>query len=170
MPEILATAENFAFGPVGKLTTVTDRLRKLGHDVTFVGYGTALQIASKSDFSNVIEMDTDAPDFAEHAKGIFEQYEVLLSCMDRSSILLAKGVRLPTIWLDTLFWWWNEIPEFLFDVDLYIKQNTLGDQKNVETYRDKIKHLRGVGPIVETQYRHRREVDNKQALFAFGGM
>ena len=59
MAKILITAENFAFGPIGKILVVADLLRAANHELYFVGYGTALQLAKKFPFEEIFSIDTD---------------------------------------------------------------------------------------------------------------
>jgi len=169
MARIVAVAENFAYGPIGKLVTLTKQLLEQGHTFTFIGYGTAFQLGSKEKFQQIIEFNTDSSEFFDFATPIFEQADVLLSAMDRSSVILAQKIGLPTIWIDTLFWWWDEIPAYMQAVDCYIKQTTMKDDINVQKYKGKIRNLHSVGPIVDLSVLQTKQQKN-QALIAFGGM
>ncbi len=168
MSKIIATAENYAFGPAGKLVTVCKHLINQGHQVIFVGTGTAYQLASKLNFNKIYEYDTDSPSFMDWGVDIFKGADALLSSIDRESVILAQKVNLPVIWLDMLFWWWDVIPEFLFDVDLYIQQNSVKNKRNMKKYGDKIKNMKVVGPIIDTSFKN--VPGKKQLLVAFGGI
>lgn len=167
MAKIIATAENFAFGPASKLVTVCEKLLKRGHEITFVGEGTAYQLASKVKFHKIYRFDTDSKDFMSWGEKVFKSADALLSSIDRSSVILAKKVGLPVIWLDMLFWWWDEIPEYLFDIGLYIQQNSVKNERNMKKYQRKIKNMAIVGPIFDTSYKN--SPAKKQLLVAFGG-
>lgn len=167
MAKIIATAENFAFGPVSKLITVCEKLLKKGHEITFIGEGTSYQLASKVNFNKIYRFDTDSNKFMDWGVSIFKDADVLLSSVDRSSVILAKRVGLPVIWLDMLFWWWDEIPEYLFDIGLYIQQNSVKNKRNMKKYQWKIKNMMIVGPILDTAYKNLPL--KKQLLVAFGG-
>lgn len=166
--KIVLCAENFAFGPVGKLLTVVDKLEG-DFEFTFVGYGTAFQLAKLGNIKNVYEINTDSHEFESLAREHFQGADLIISCMDRASIILAQKMDIPTIWLDTLFWWWDEIPEYLFNVNLYLKQNSLNDSRNLEKYKDKIKNLQSVGPIVDLTPMTITEKKN-QVMICYGGM
>lgn len=168
MAKIIATAENYAFGPASKLVTVCQHLLDEGHEITFIGAGTAYQLASKLNFHEVYKFDTDSKEFMEWGVEIFKGADALLSSVDRSSVILAKKVGLPVIWLDMLFWWWDEIPEYLFDIGLYIQQNSVKNERNMKRYKDKIKNMTIVGPIFDTSYKNLPT--KKQLLVAFGGI
>ena len=166
MARIVAAAENFAFGPAGKLMTVVERLAGRGHDVVVAGTGTAYDIASRSPAVQVVELDTDAPDFTDRGADLVGSADLVLSCMDRSTVRLARKLGRPTVWLDTLFWWWDEIPDDLLDVDLYLAQRSVTDRRNAERYAARIPNLVEVGPIVDTRYAGQAA---GQLLVAFGG-
>lgn len=169
MARIIVVAQNYAFGPIGKLLTVTPYLKKQGHELHFIGDGTAYQLGKKEDFDSILQIDTDSPDFEERMSDTFKNADVLLSCMDMSTVRLAQKVGLPTIWLDTLFWWRHEIPDEILNVDCYIKQNTVDDERNVKKYSSKTKNLKSIGPLVDLSVLKKKQEKN-QVLVAFGGM
>jgi len=168
MAKILVTAENFAFGPVSKLVTVAEELIKRGHELTFIGEGTAYQLGSKVRFKKIYRFDTDSKEFIEWGEKIFKKADVVLTSGDRSSVILCQKLNIPIIWLDILFWWWDEIPKFLWNVDLYIQQNSLDNKRNSLRYKNKIKNMKVVGPIIDLGYKNSRV--KKQLLLGFGGM
>lgn len=168
MAKILVSAENFAFGPISKLVTVADRLIENGHELIFVGYGTSYQLGSKLKCKKIYKLNTDAKYFFKKAKKIFEECDLVLTSGDRSSVLLAQKIGKPVIWLDILFWWWDIIPDYLLNVDLYIQQYSLNNERNIKKYGDKVKNLQTVGPIINMKYKNNKT--KSQLLIAFGGM
>ena len=58
MAKIIAVAENFAFGPISKLITVTNKLKEEGHEIIFIGDGTAYQLGSKQDYDHIYKYNT----------------------------------------------------------------------------------------------------------------
>ncbi len=169
MANIIVTAENWAFGPVGTLLTVCKRLLQNGHRITFIGHGNAYQLAKRESFEQVVDLDTDSPSFTQEATPFFKQNDILLSSMDRNSVFLANKLGMPTIWLDILFWWWDELPDYVLEVDCLIKQNTIEDETNLNKYAPKIKELHSVGPIIDLSVLNKKCYNN-QALIAFSGM
>jgi hypothetical protein len=169
MKNIILTAENFAFGPIGKLLTVAEKIDQRDYSLTFIGYGTAYQLAKVSSIKNAIEINTDSDEFPLLARQLFENADLVISCMDRASVRLAQSLSKPTIWLDTLFWMWDEIPDNILEVDIYIKQNSLNDAENLRRYGKRIKNLSSVGPIVDMDPLQYRSFRN-QAVVSYGGM
>ncbi|WP_406260296.1 hypothetical protein OIA45_19410 [Streptomyces chartreusis] len=169
MARIVATAENFAFGPAGKLVTVAERLSQQGHQLTFVGYGTAFQLARRSSFwEDVVERDTDGENFSQYCEGSLRDYDLLLSCVDRSSAIEGKRLDVPVVWLDPLFWWWDELPDWVSDLDLRITQRSIGSEPAGYASQQRSNHV-VVGPIVESIPRLETAPSTTDLLVNFGG-
>ncbi|MEK7558671.1 MAG: hypothetical protein AAB521_00020 [Patescibacteria group bacterium] len=166
MANILLTAENFAFGPIGKLLVVAELLREQGHVLTFVGFGTSLQLAKKFPFTKVYELDTDNPSNSAALKKITRQTDVLISSMDIPSLVIAKQLGKLTIWIDCLFWFWDSIPNPVLKADLFIRERSLKDNKNKLKFELKIKNMFDVGPIIGKMADIKRK---KQVLVSYGG-
>jgi hypothetical protein len=168
MAKIIAVAENFAFGPISKLVTVTNILQQRGHEIIFIGYGTAYELGSKQKYSKIYKFNTDSSDFQGWATPIFKNADFIISSCDRSSIILAQKLGLPHVWLDILFFWWDEIPEYILNADLYIQQNSLNNERNLKKYGGKTKNMKIVGPIIDLSFKANQK--KKQLLVAYGGM
>jgi hypothetical protein len=166
MARLVLTAENFAFGPIGKLLYVADLLKDKGHTLVFAGYGTSLQLAKKFPFADIHEVDTDDPKSNSALEVIISQADALISSMDVSSVIVAKRLKKPVVWIDCLFWFWDNIPEVVFDVDLYITERSLDDSVNEVKFGPKIKNMYSVGPIIGKIKRKKRK---NQVLVSFGG-
>lgn len=169
MSKILLTAENFAFGPIGKLLTIADLLKKAGHKLVFAGYGTSLQLAQSYPFDEVHEIDTDDPNSKSSLLEITSKTDLLVSAMDLQSVLVAKSLGKPVVYVDCLFWFWEEIPEALFDIELYVGERSIIDNKNNENeekYKLRIKNLYTVSPIIPEIKKLPRK---KQVLISYGG-
>ena len=166
MARLVLTAENFAFGPIGKLLYVADLLKDKGHALMFAGYGTSLQLAKKFPFAAIHEVDTDNPESNSALESIISRADALISSMDVSSVIMAKRLKKPVVWIDCLFWFWNNIPEAVFDVDLYIRERSLDDSVNEAKFGPKIKKMYSVGPIIGKTKNKKR---GAQVLISFGG-
>ena len=166
MAKLVLTAENYAFGPIGKLLYVADLLKNKGHKLIFAGFGTSLQLAKKFPFDEIHEIDTDNPKSNSALQAVISQSDALISSMDLSSVIVANRQRKIVVWLDCLFWFWDDIPEAVFGVDLYIKERSLDDTINDKKYGAKIKNLISVGPIIGNFKKLSRK---KHALISLGG-
>lgn len=166
MARLVLTAEDYAFGPIGKLLYVADLLKNTGHTLIFAGFGTSLQLAKKFPFDEIYEIDTDNPESNSALEAIISKSDALISSMDLSSVIIANHQRKIIVWLDCLFWFWDDIPEAVFGVDLYIKECSLDDTVNDAKYSAKIKNLVSVGPIIGN---FKKLVRKKRALISLGG-
>ena len=166
MAKLILTAENFAFGPIGKLLDVADLLKKQGHELTFAGFGTSLQLAKNYPFDAIYEIDTDNPESNSKLEEIVSQSDMLVSSMDIPSVIVAQRLGKLTTWIDCLFWFWDSIPELVLNVDLYIKECLMDDKVNEEKYANKIKNLCAMGPIIGMMDGGNRR---NQVLISYGG-
>lgn len=166
MAKIVLTAENFAFGPIGKLINVANLLMNSGHELIFIGFGTSLQLARKFPFQKIYELDTDNPKSFDKLKSIISTSDILISSMDIPSVTAAKQLDKPVIWLDCLFWFWETIPGEVLDVDLYIRERSMNDSRNDKKFAPLIKNLYSVGPIISKINKSTRK---PKALISFGG-
>jgi len=166
MAKIVLTAENFAFGPIGKLLNLAELLNNSGHTLVFVGYGTSLQLAKKFPFKKIYELDTDNPKSKKKLEEIISDSDVLISSMDIQSVIIAKRLGKLTIWLDCLFWFWDTISDDILNVDLYIRERSMNDSKNDKKFAHLIKNLHSVGPIIGKITKRKRK---QKALISFGG-
>lgn len=166
MAKLLLTSENFAFGPIGKLLSIAELLIKERHELSFAGYGTSLQLAEKFPFAAIHEVDTDSSASTKKLEDIISKCDVLISSMDLRSIEVAQRLKKPVVWVDCLFWFWDELPEATFSVDLFIRERLMDDTTNDSRFATKIKNMYSVGPIIG-------HIPNKertnQVLISFGG-
>lgn len=166
MARLVLTAENFAFGPIGKLLYVADLLEDQGHELIFAGFGTSLQLAKNFPFKTIHEIDTDNPKSNEALEVVIAQADMLISSMDIPSVIAAERLGKLTTWIDCLFWFWDSIPEEVLNVDLYIKERLMDDSANEKKYASKIKNLYSVGPIIGKIESRKRK---RQVLISYGG-
>ena len=143
MAKLVLTAENFAFGPIGKLLDVVDLLKEQGHELTFAGFGTSLQLAKNYPFDTIHEIDTDNPESDSKLEGIISKADMLISTMDIPSVKIAQQIGKLTTWIDCLFWFWDSIPDEVLNVDLYVTERLMNDKANEQKYASKIKNLFG---------------------------
>jgi len=166
MAKIVLTAENFAFGPIGKLLVVASLLKKQKHTLIFVGFGTSLQLAKKFPFDDIHELDTDNSSSTNALKKIIMQSDIIISSMDIPSIIVAKRLGKLTIWIDCLFWFWDNIPKPVLNADLFIRERSLKDRMNELKFASKIKNMYCVGPIIGKIKNSKRK---RQVLISYGG-
>lgn len=166
MTKIVLTAENFAFGPIGKLLNVANLLQDRGYQMEFAGFGTSLQLAKSFPFNAVHEIDTDDNSSIPKLEKIIAKADLLISSMDIPSVTVAQRLNKTVVWIDCLFWFWDNIPQAVLNVDLFIREKSLKDDKNKLKFGPKIKNLLSVGPIIG---RIEKSEKKHQAFISYGG-
>lgn len=166
MVKLLLTAENFAFGPIGKLLNIAESLKTRGYHLSFAGFGTALQLAKKFPFATIHEIDTDDPKSTSELETIISDSDAVISSMDLNSVVISQRLKKPVVWVDCLFWFWDDIPKPVFEVDLFVRERSMNDSKNESKFASKIKNVYSVGPIIGTA---KNKTRTNQALISFGG-
>ncbi len=163
---VLLTAQDFAFGPIGKLLYIAEELRKENYKLIFAGYGTSLQLAKRFSFDEVIEIDIEDRKNKKPLEKIISDCDILISSMDLTSYELAKKMGKVAIWLDCLFWFWDKIPESTFDANLYLSERFINESVNSSKYLSKIRNFVSVGPIMGES---KNIIRKNKVLISFGG-
>lgn len=131
-----------------------------------MGFGTSLQLAKKFPFDVIYEIDTDSTSSKDALEKVIKESDIVISSMDIPSITIARYLKKTTVWIDCLFWFWDDIPLPVLNADLFIKENSLNDSKNESKFASKIKNMHSVGPIIGEVKKAKR---NNQALISYGG-
>lgn len=166
MANLILTAENFAFGPISKLLFIANLLHEQGHRMEFAGYGSSLQLAKHFPFDAIYEIDTEDANSEEKLSEFISKGDMLISSMDLPSVLIAKEHGVLVVWVDCLFWFWDEIFEDVLDVDLFVRELSVDDSVNEIKFGKKIKNLLTVGPILGEMKSKKR---GPQVLVSYGG-
>lgn len=151
MKKIICTATSFGYGPVSKLLTICKHLSN--YDLIFVGSGVALELAKHENcFKNIKEIDI----LTEHGKELFKKEilkaDLVLNVLEPESILLAKEGNIPVVYVDSLFWMWDKLPNECIEVDRYIAQSFPGVREKLKNIGAEIKNFDIVGPIIDREY------------------
>lgn len=168
MAKIICDAVPFCYGPIAKLLSIANLLKKSKHELVLLEFGTSAQLARKEEFNKIIKCNTENLRELSKNKGLFEKSDLLISVMNPLSISFAKRYNLKKVYVDSLFWMWDSIPNELNDVDSYLIQNFPGVKRNFERIGEAIRNPEFVGPIINTpKGKHKKK---NQLLINFGGM
>jgi hypothetical protein len=162
----MCDAVPFCFGPVSKLLTIAEILRG-SYDITFLVAGTSLELAKKAGF-NIIECDTEIVSQLNKHRSSIEEADFYLNVMNPISAKFVKG-KVPQAYVDSLFWMWDIIPNWLFDLEYYFIQNFVGVASQLDRMGSKIKNKIIVGPIIDSRFVNASS-RKYQLLVNFGGM
>lgn len=162
---------SFGYGPVGKLLTICKRLQSEGVEMVLVADKLALQLASLTDyFTDIVPFDFINSDLSEHEKlrPLFQGADLMLNVLEPDAVEFANQFGVPTVYVDSLFWMWDELPESLHNVH-YIAQTFPGVDKKLDQFQEHLASFNLCGPIVDTSYKEGGERENF-LLISFAGM
>ncbi|MCZ0756143.1 hypothetical protein [Anoxybacillus sp. J5B_2022] len=155
MKKIICTATSFGYGPVSKLITICKNLKKLGLELELIGDGIALELANHTDYFNKVYRynftnieDSSCIKFSK----IFREADLMLNVLEPNAVLIANKYEIPTIYIDSLFWMWEDIPPILHNVKYYIAQRFPGISSKIKRFSKEIKNFYLCGPIVDTSF------------------
>ncbi len=166
MKKIILTAQDFAYGPIGKLLDLVSHMENKFFELVFIGFGTSLQLAKKHKFSKVYKIDTELSKNKNKLKNIVKDADLLISSMDLPSLEIAQELGIKNVWIDCLFWFWDEIPKIAQKADLYIAEISINNKKNLKKFKKKINNLLMVNTILPKLNKKKVE---KQVLISLGG-
>lgn len=115
MTRILVTAEAFGFGPPSKLHAICVELAKRGIDSHYAGHGTSLTFA-RSNYQAYTSI-TPVAEMTELASIRPDGFDAALSVMDPFLALWAGFHGLPSVYVDSLHWFWRWPPEDTADFE-----------------------------------------------------
>jgi hypothetical protein len=171
---ILFDADPFCFGPISTAINVAQYLKDdndviSNYELVLIGTGTSLQLGSKSNiFDHIVECDTTKEEYLKSHEKLFLMAHIFISVLNTTSISYVKG-KTRSVYIDVLFWMWNDIPVDLKHVDLLFLQNFFGVKEKIEKFSDKISNPIIVNPIIHP-YLKPKKVTKRKILLSFGGI
>lgn len=148
--KIICDAVPFGFGPVSKLLSICQLLWKKQHDLTFIGNGCSVELASRTPFfRTIISAKTMEPISCEtRLREICKDASAIISVMNPEFAKWAIDNGLTTIIVDSLFTMWDRIPEPWYSADATILQVFEGVEDRVNRELNQTNTYL-VGPILD---------------------
>jgi hypothetical protein len=118
MINILTSAQAFGYGPCSKLVNIVKKYKKINKDAkfNFIGEDVALTYAKSNNvFDNIYnleELHTLDP----------QKYQKVISVMDPQFALWGFINKIESIYVDSLYWYWNWKEDYLLNVKNLIKE------------------------------------------------
>ncbi len=154
MKKIICTATSFGYGPVGKLLAICKRLKEHGVQMDLLADGLVLELSRHVDyFTNIIPFDSLQNDLvtSENLHDLFKEADLMLNVLEPNIVKFTKHFGLQTVYVDSLFWMWEDIPPELYNV-YYIAQTYPGVEDKRVQFKERLQEFRVCGPIVDTSY------------------
>jgi hydroxymethylcytosylglucuronate/cytosylglucuronate synthase len=165
--KLLCDAVAFGFGPISKLLAICSYLPS-SWSVTLLATGTSATLAAESGFRNIVECDTEDMAALRDKRQLFLNADLFLNVMNPVSAAYAHELGLPMVTVDSLFWMWDAVPNYLLTASRYFIQNFPGVEKQMARFRPV--NARIVGPIIDTRYRTAGRDRENQLLINVGGL
>lgn len=163
MKTIIFTAVPFCFGPVGKAIAIADSLH--GVRKIFFGTSVALDLASSAgSFDTLYDLSLKE---RERIIPFLANSDLFINVMDFDLIPLAKTAGCPQYFIDSLFWFWPELPDGANEVEIYFCQNFFSPVAGkIREYG--LRNARLIGPIFSPDSYLPDKKD--QTIINFGGL
>ncbi|MDR0217465.1 MAG: hypothetical protein LBI71_01025 [Enterobacteriaceae bacterium] len=178
IPYIIFDADPFCFGPISTTLNVVEKLRqrnKLISDTKFILLGTltSSQLGQKSGlFHDIYECDTtSATDLSRYSE-LIENANLYISNTNPNSIDFVAKFDTPIIYIDTLFWMWDNLHVDLRQTEKTFIQNFHGIERNIKRCRDKLGNYQIIPPILHNSLQQfiKDEPNQEGILITLGGI
>lgn len=142
---LIFISNSFGYGPTSTAVTVLSEMLKIwkGKIIFIVNKNNKNLISNPRIKTKVLD-DRSENILEGYIKSIKNPY--IFSCMNRFIISPAKKNDIPIVFLDTLSWFWDEIPSIYLKADCYFYQKMPFLKKNRD-FR-KYKNAIGISPII----------------------
>ncbi|MDC9588389.1 hypothetical protein PSI23_03425 [Xenorhabdus sp. XENO-10] len=154
IPYIIFDADPFCFGPISTTLNVVEQLKRRnklisGTKFILLGTLTSSQLGQKSSlFDAIYECDTTSVTELSRYSELISGASLYISNTNPNSINFVAGLGTPIIYIDTLFWMWDNLHVDLHQTEKTFIQNFHGIERNIEKFRDKLGDYQVVPPIL----------------------
>lgn len=167
-PLVLFDAAAFCFGPASTLEVVLDELLDDDLDLMVLSSGTTAEfLAGYSARCTLVPCDSDEPAELARRRHLFQRCDLFVSNTNPVSARYALEQGVPTIYVDTLFWMWDDIDPLIARSAVYVAQTFAGIEENRRRIGGEIADFRLVGPLVGQPSERTRA---GHCLISYGGM
>ncbi|MEX0447263.1 hypothetical protein [Xenorhabdus sp. SGI246] len=155
-PYIIFDAEPFCFGPISTTLNVVEKLKrrnKLIPDIQFILLGTltSSQLGEKSGlFDAIYECDTTSVTELSSYSELISGASLYIINTNINSIDFISKFNIPIIYIDTLFWMWNNLHVDLHKTEKTFIQDFHGIEHNIERFHDKLGNYQVIPPILHS--------------------
>ncbi|SAI46992.1 Uncharacterised protein [Bordetella ansorpii] len=153
-PTIVFDADPFCFGPISTTLNIVEDLRLRGNlpDRTrfvLLGTLTSSQLGRRSGlFDSIYECNTTDPKDLDARATLLTNAALFVSNTNPASISAAARLGIQSVYVDTLFWMWNDLPADLALADKVFIQHFHGIEENIERLRAVVSDPQVVAPIL----------------------
>lgn len=166
---IIFQAAPFCFGPISTTLNIIQHLFRAGHRIIVIDEGPTGDLISGSGLPVEQVSVPVSKGIIPEVKNFLMEADLVVSNTD--PVFAAECVKqgIPVAVVDTLFWMWDQLPDEVMGVDLYICQNFSGVQEQLDRLSCP-RHFHRTGPLISPQVSSLPN-DTRQPLVhvSFGG-
>lgn len=170
-PVVLMQAAPFCFGPASTSLAIATELRKLDIAIVWLVEGTALKLLQAGQYDDyVIPFSLTNSDDRRRYAHCIEEAEMVVVNTDPDFAEFALTLNKKTIYVDILYWMWHNIPEVAERCLLYIYEDFVRVNEQIQRIGTPRNALR-VGPLLSPG--HVKDNDAQQGnhlLVSLGGL
>ncbi|OKP05364.1 hypothetical protein [Xenorhabdus eapokensis] len=154
IPYIIFDADPFCFGPISTTLNVVEKLKqrnKLAPDTKFILLGTltSSQLGQKSGlFDEIYECDTTSVTELSRYSELISGASLYIINTNLNSINFVSKFTTSIIYIDTLFWMWDNLHVDLHKIEKTFIQEFHGIERNIERFHDKLGNYQVIPPIL----------------------
>jgi hypothetical protein len=152
-PMIIFDADPFCFGPISTTLSIVERLRLRsrlpeGTRLVLLATLTSTQLASKSGlFDAIHECNTTCEASLREYTELITDASLYVSNTNPASIGVVARMGTPVVYIDTLFWMWDDVTADLRFAEKVFIQYFHGVEENIARLGHVLKEYKIVGPI-----------------------
>jgi hypothetical protein len=170
-PYAVMQAQPFCYGPTAASLSMAALLRAMGLAIVHLAEGTSLQLLQAGGHPDrVIPFQAASPEDQRRRACLVESADLVIVTMDPAfaEFTLARNPR--TVYLDCLYWMWDELPEVIHRCALYVYEDFPDDESQVNRLGLPANALR-IGSFCDaTPVRRRPGPPGDHLLVSVGGL
>lgn len=172
-PIVIMQGASFCFGPVSTSLAIAAALRKFDIAIVWLADGTALELLKIGQYDDyIIPFNLHDPDHRRRYAHYIEVADLVVVNTDPDFAEFAVELNEQTIYVDILYWMWNELPKVVERCSLYVYEDFVRSETQINRLGTPAHALR-VGPLTNfsdtTVEKHRQQVE-KHLLVSLGGL
>jgi MoaA/NifB/PqqE/SkfB family radical SAM enzyme len=170
-PTVVIQAAPFCFGPISTSMAVAEVLRHLDVAIVWLAEGTALELLQESATGDyVIPFSLSNPEHRTRLGYLVEEADLVLVNTDPSFAEFALPLNPQILYLDILYWMWDQLPAIVSRCALYIYEDFVRSDEQFRRVGLPPTSLR-VGPLIGSATRGSGpSISTGHLLVSLGGL
>lgn len=170
-PLVLLDAAPFCYGPASTLQAVIDHLLERSLQLVMLVSGTSAEFMRGYDQRcELVKCDTEDLGDLERLQDLFRRSSVFVSDTNPVSAKFAIAQQCKVVYLDTLFWMWDDIDDTIARSSVYVAQDFPGVEENRQRIGRGIRDFRVVKPLLARSPAEEPRAPHNTLIVSFGGL